>query len=54
MFKNFTVCVQNYKDLHKANLMAICIPKIYGGRGADLKTYMLAAAEIGRYSENCY
>ena len=31
------------------NLMAICIPKIYGGKGAELKTYMLAAAEIGSY-----
>ena len=37
------------KDLHENNLMGICIPKKYGGRDADLKTYMLAASEIGRY-----
>ena len=29
--------------------MGICIPEEYGGRGADLRAYMLAAAEIGRY-----
>ena len=40
---------ENYKDLHESNLMGICIPKKYGGRDADLKTYMLAASEIGRY-----
>ena len=46
---NASFPVENYKDLHQANLMGICIPKTYGGKGADLKTYMLAAAEIGRY-----
>ena len=46
---NATFPTENYKDLHKAGLMSICIPKNYGGIGADLKTYMLAAAEIGRY-----
>lgn len=40
---------QNYKDLASHNLLGICIPEELGGRGADLKTYMLAAAEIGRY-----
>ena len=40
---------ENYVDLHKHDLMGICIPKSLGGRGADLKAYMLAAAEIGRY-----
>lgn len=40
---------ENYADLHANNLMGICIPKENGGRGADLKAYMLAAAEIGRY-----
>jgi len=32
-----------------AGLLAICIPKSEGGLGADLKTYMMTAAEIGRY-----
>lgn len=40
---------ENYADLHANDLMGICIPTHYGGRGADLRAYMLAAAEIGRY-----
>jgi len=40
---------ENYSDLADAGLLAICIPKGEGGLGADLKTYMLTAAEIGRY-----
>ena len=40
---------ENYVDLHSNGLMGICIPSEHGGRGADLKSYMLAAAEIGRY-----
>jgi alkylation response protein AidB-like acyl-CoA dehydrogenase len=40
---------ENYRDLAEAGLLAICIPKSEGGLGADLKTYMLTAAEIGRY-----
>ncbi len=40
---------ENYRDLATTGLLAICIPKSEGGIGADLKTYMLAAAEIGRY-----
>lgn len=39
----------NYQDLHDAGLLGICVPAEDGGEGADLKTYMLAAAEIGRY-----
>jgi alkylation response protein AidB-like acyl-CoA dehydrogenase len=39
----------NYKDMHKAGLLGICIPKKYKGIGADQKTYALTAAEIGRY-----
>jgi len=40
---------ENYVDLHAAGLLSVCIPKANGGHGADLKTYMLMAAEIGRY-----
>jgi alkylation response protein AidB-like acyl-CoA dehydrogenase len=40
---------ENYVDLHKAGLLGVCVPKEHGGRGADLKTYMLMASEIGRY-----
>ena len=40
---------ENYRDLADAGLLGICIPQAEGGMGADLKTYMLAAAEIGRF-----
>lgn len=39
----------NYKNLHESGLLGICVPADQGGEGADLKTYMLAAAEMGRY-----
>ncbi len=39
---------ENYRDLADTGLLGICIPKSEGGTGADLKTYMLAAAELGR------
>jgi alkylation response protein AidB-like acyl-CoA dehydrogenase len=41
--------VENYRDLHEAGLLGICIPKAQGGLGASYQTYSLAAAEIGRY-----
>jgi alkylation response protein AidB-like acyl-CoA dehydrogenase len=40
---------ENFKDLHTSGLLGIAIPKDQGGKGADLKTYMLTASEIGRY-----
>ena len=40
---------ENYEDFAQAGLMGIAIPAEYGGHGADYKTYMLTAAEIGRY-----
>ncbi|MCG6904332.1 MAG: acyl-CoA/acyl-ACP dehydrogenase [Rhodobacter sp.] len=39
----------NYRDMADAGLLGICIPEAEGGLGADLKTYMIVAAEIGRY-----
>ena len=39
----------NYRDLHDAGLLGICVPREHGGEGADLLTYSLAAAEVGRY-----
>jgi len=44
-----TFPTENYQDLHQAGLLGVCIPEQEGGLGADLKTYMLMAAEIGRY-----
>jgi alkylation response protein AidB-like acyl-CoA dehydrogenase len=40
---------ENYRDLHEAKLLGICIPQDHGGLGASYRAYMLAAAEIGRY-----
>ena len=40
---------ENYEDLKRAGLLAICIPKSQGGLGATYQTYSLAGAEIGRY-----
>lgn len=40
---------ENYEDLRDAGLLGVCIPEQFGGLGADFKTYMLTAAEIGRY-----
>src|SRR3954449_12568891 len=40
---------ENYRDLHRAGLLGITIPKKHGGLGADYRTYALSAAEIGRY-----
>ncbi|MBL2770696.1 acyl-CoA dehydrogenase family protein, partial [Klebsiella pneumoniae] len=40
---------ENYRDLHAAGLLGICIPKAQGGLGADYQTYSIVAAEIGRY-----
>lgn len=40
---------ENYHDLASSGLLGICIPESEGGLGADLKTYMLTATEIGRF-----
>lgn len=40
---------ENYRTLHEAGLLGICIPTAQGGLGADYQTYAIVAAEIGRY-----
>ena len=39
----------NYDDLRAAGLLALCVPESAGGLGADYATYMMVAAEIGRF-----
>jgi alkylation response protein AidB-like acyl-CoA dehydrogenase len=39
----------NYADLREAGLLKICVPREYGGLGADFATYVMVAAEIGRH-----
>ena len=40
---------ENYDDLRKAGLLGLCVPESFGGRGADLRTYGLVSATIGKY-----
>lgn len=39
----------NYADLREAGFLKICVPREYGGLGADFATYVMVAAEIGRH-----
>jgi alkylation response protein AidB-like acyl-CoA dehydrogenase len=39
----------NYADMRDAGLLKICVPREYGGLGADFPTYVMVAAEIGRH-----
>jgi alkylation response protein AidB-like acyl-CoA dehydrogenase len=39
----------NYRDMHREGLLAVCIPADEGGLGAGFRAYCLTAAEIGRY-----
>ena len=39
----------NYDDLRSAGLLALCVPESHGGGGADYATYMMVAAELGRF-----
>ncbi|MEO7244015.1 MAG: acyl-CoA dehydrogenase [Rubrivivax sp.] len=40
---------ENYADLRAAGLLKICVPRAQGGLGADFTTYVMVAAEIGRW-----
>ena len=40
---------ENYDDLRGAGLLGICVPTAYGGLGADFASYLMVAAEIGRW-----
>src|SRR6478609_11178364 len=39
----------NYADLRAAGLLGLCVPASHGGMGADYATYMMVAAELGRF-----
>src|SRR5450755_1196650 len=47
--RDATFPIENYRDLHRAGLLGIAIPKKHSGLGAGYQTYAFAAAEIGRY-----
>ena len=40
---------ENYDDMRHAGLLGLCVPKRYGGRGAELFTYALVSATLGKY-----
>jgi len=46
---NATFPTANFADLRAHGLLGVCVPRAYGGLGADYRSYALAAAEIGRY-----
>ena len=39
----------NYDDMREAGLLRLCVPAEAGGLGADYSTYMMVAAELGRF-----
>ncbi len=47
--RDATFPFENYDDMRAAGLLRICVPKRYGGVGADFVTYSMVAAEIGRH-----
>ena len=40
---------ENYADLRQAGLLGLCVPEKFGGKGADLGTYALVSATLGKY-----
>lgn len=40
---------ENFADLERAGLLALCVPREYGGLGASYADYARVSAEIGRY-----
>jgi alkylation response protein AidB-like acyl-CoA dehydrogenase len=40
---------ENYADLRAAGLLGLCVPEKFGGKGADLRTYGLVSATLGKY-----
>jgi alkylation response protein AidB-like acyl-CoA dehydrogenase len=47
--RDATFPIENFRDMHREGLLAICVPKDEGGAGASFRAYCLAAAELGRY-----
>ena len=40
---------ENYAELKSAGLLGLCVPEKFGGMGADLRTYALVSATLGKY-----
>ena len=40
---------ENYDDLRQAGLLGLCVPERFGGKGADLRSYAIVSATLGKY-----
>ena len=40
---------ENYAELRTAGLLGLCVPERFGGLGADLRTYAMVSATLGKY-----
>ena len=40
---------ENYAELRRAGLLGLCVPERFGGKGADLRSYALVSATLGKY-----
>ena len=40
---------ENYEDLRRSGLLALCVPAAYGGLDADFESYVMVSAELGRW-----
>ncbi|MBI2754064.1 MAG: acyl-CoA dehydrogenase family protein [Betaproteobacteria bacterium] len=40
---------ENYADLKASGMLGLCVPEKFGGRGADLRTYAMVSATLGKY-----
>jgi alkylation response protein AidB-like acyl-CoA dehydrogenase len=47
--RDATFPFENYADLKQAGLLGLCVPERFGGMGADLRTYALVSATLGKY-----
>lgn len=47
--KNAVFPFENFDDFRRTGLLAVCVPKEYGGLGASFADYARVSAEIGRY-----
>lgn len=40
---------ENYEDLRRTGLLGLCVPESFGGKGADLRSYAIVSATLGKY-----
>jgi alkylation response protein AidB-like acyl-CoA dehydrogenase len=40
---------ENFEDLRRTGLLGLCVPESFGGKGADLRSYAIVSATLGKY-----